>query len=183
MTSLLEYGPVSQPLKALFEMTRGTPIIPQIKMSYFAVALILFYFAVWFVGIRSRPSAVNLFSPVLLFYFTFTDPYPQYLVWVLPLLTLDVVLYARRHLKLFAALLALMFGWGFLAFATFSTPSGYSLFLIQLVGGIEPLPWYSQAMQALLFGQTVSVLITPWLRATLAATSLVYALAILRGWI
>ena len=184
LVALLEYSPVSQSLKAFFESARiGGTIVPQILLSYFAAAFVLFYFAIWVVGKRSEPSIIRSILPLLLFYFAFTDPYPQYLVWVLPFLTLDVVLFARRHLAPLATLLGLAFGWGFLAFAAYSTPSGYSLFLFQIMGGAEPVPWYSQAILSSLFSQEFSVLITPWFRASLSAAGLVYAFAVLRGWL
>ncbi len=180
---LIQYSPISQPIGALFEIAKVSTAIPQIPISYFTAVLVVVYFVIWHFGKTHEPSLVSLIVPILLFYYAFTDPYPQYLVWVLPFLTLDLVLFGRRHLALLGILLTLAFGWGFTTFAAYSTPSGYSLLLFPTVGGVEPLPWYVQSMFSTLFSREVSVLVTPWLRASLSATSLVYSIAIFRLWV
>ena len=169
---LTEYTPVTQPTGALFEYIMATRISPA------AVALVLLYFVVWLLG-RTH-QITDLILPVFLVYLTFSNSYPQYYVWAMPFLMLDIVLLKRHHLSLLSALVALVLGSWFISSKGFLTPSGYSLLLIPLQG--SNLPWYSQAVRSFLESSATNSLLTPLLHAALGATTFIYAIEIIRFW-
>ena len=170
---LLEYTPVTQPLTSL--LTLGT----EIGISVLAVVLVVTYYLIWVLARNYKISVIETISAVLLVYYAFSSLYPQYLVWALPFLTLDVVL-RRKHLGLIVSLLALMFGWGFLYFGGYVTYSGYSLLFFPLEG--TRLPWYSQTIAAFLASPATAVLIPAFLRAALSASAVVYASTYFASW-
>jgi hypothetical protein len=90
---------------------------------------------------------------------------------------LDVVLVERRHLKLLAILILILFGNWFYFSHGFVTPNGYSLLLIPLQG--TNLPWYSDAINYLLKSSNLAYTV---LNASLYATTFIYGLEIIRGW-
>jgi len=169
---LTEYTSVTQPMSELFQYIAATRISPA------AVVLIVLYFAIWLLAKTDRIT--DLILPVFLIYYTFSDPYPQYYVWALPFLVLDIVLLKRRHLGLLTMLLAFVFGYWFISSNGFLTPSGYSLLLLPLDG--SSLPWYSQLIRSFLKSSSTSYLLAPLLYAGLGATTFIYALEIMRFW-
>jgi hypothetical protein len=173
--ALLEYAPYTQSIKPFIESSFG------IQISLLSVVLIILYTVTWTFAGRIRVDYMlnQTILPVLLVFFAFADPYPQYLVWALPFLTIDVVLVNRRNLGLLISMLALMFVWGLMAFTGYLTPSGYNLLLIQLQGG--NLPWYSNALEAAL-GNKITGLLFPFIKAGFSAACFVYALNIIRHW-
>lgn len=174
LSALMDYTPVTQPVKVLFEFTPGG------RISSATFALVIIYFAVFRFARNSNLHVSDMVLPVLLVYYALSDPLPQYFLWALPFLTLDVVLAKRRHIILLVTMLAVLFGVWFILSSGFATPSGYSLLLVPLNG--SDLPWYSQAMLSFLQNETTAVLLFPLLSATLFATYLIYALEIVRGW-
>jgi hypothetical protein len=169
---LTEYTPVTQPLSSLFEFIVSTHISPA------AIALVVTYFATWWLGRGSRITDAIL--PTLLIFYTFSIPYPQYYVWALPFMTLDIAMLKRRHLALLAVFLAFAGVYWFVASAGFLTPSGYSLLLFPLQG--QNLPWYSQAIASFLKSTVTIVLLSPLLYSGLAAFTFIYAVEIIRYW-
>jgi Gpi18-like mannosyltransferase len=169
---LTEYTPVTQPMSSLFEYIVSTHISPT------AVVLIVLYLAIWRFGKDSQLTGTML--PVFLIYYAFSAPYPQYYVWALPFLILDVVLLKRRHLTLLTGLYTFVIGYWFLSSAGFLTASGYSLLFIPLAA--SNLPWYSQAIQSFLQSTVNSALLMPLLYPLLAAVTFIYALEIIRYW-
>jgi hypothetical protein len=169
---LTEYTPVTQPFSELFVYIMGTGISPA------AIALIVVYFAIWLLA-RVRQIA-DVILPVFLVYYAFSNPHPQYYVWALPFLILDIVLVERRHLNLLTATYALVLLYWFLSSAGFPTPSGYSLLFFPLQG--QNLPWYSQAIKSFLASSANSYLLMPLLYPVLAAVIFIYALEIVRYW-
>jgi hypothetical protein len=169
---LTEYTPVTQPMSSLFEYIVST------RISAAAVALILLYLAIWQFGKHSQLTETII--PVFLIYYVFSTPYPQYYVWVLPFLIIDVVLLKRGHLILLTGLFTLVVGYWFLSSAGFLAPSGYSLLFIPL--GAKNLPWYSQAIWSFLQSTVNSALLMPLLYPSLAAVTFIYALEIIRYW-
>jgi uncharacterized membrane protein len=167
------YSPVTQPLTVMFVF--GYPLH---FISIASVALVTLYFAIW-VAAKKAIWVTDTILPVLLVFYTFSNPYPQYYVWALPFLTLDVILVRRQRLPLLALLLGLVFAAWFTLSAAYSTPSGYSLFLFPLEG--SNLPWYSQIINSFLRSNAAQ-LVAPVLFSGLYATTLVYALEVARGW-
>lgn len=171
---LLEYTPITQPITSL--LTFGT----EIGVSVSAVALVVTYYITWILAKNHKVPIIESILPVLLVYYTFSSLYPQYLVWALPFLTLDLSI-RGKHLGLLALVLTLMFGWGFLYFGGYVTYSGYSLLFFPLQRG--ELPWYSAMISAFLANPATPVLIPSFLRAGLSAATFVYALTFFRNWI
>jgi hypothetical protein len=167
----IDYSPIEQPLNAIFTA------LPATKTSVTVVSLVILYFWMYEFAKGKNLIISDLTLPVLLVYFTFTDPYPQYFAWALPFLILDVVLVERRHLKLLAVLIIILFGNWFYFSHGFITPSGYSLLLIPLQG--SNLPWYSGAINYILKSSNLAYTV---LNASLYATTFIYALEIIRGW-
>jgi len=168
-----DYSPITQPMTVMFVF--GYPVH---YISVASVALVTFYFAIWVFAKRAI-WITDTILPVLLVYYTFFNPYPQYFVWALPFLTLDVILVRRQRLPLLALLLALAFGAWFTLSAAYLTPSGYSLFLFPLEAA--NLPWYSQMINSFLRSNSAE-LVAPLLFSALYATTLIYALDVARGW-
>jgi uncharacterized membrane protein len=169
---LTDYTPVTQPMRSLFEYIVSTHISPT------AVVLIVLYLATWQFGKDSQLTETIL--PIFLIYYAFSNPYPQYYVWALPFLILDVVLLKRRHLILLVGLFSFVIGYWFLSSAGFLAPSGYSLLFIPL--GANNLPWYSQAIQSFLQSTVNTVLLMPLLYSVLGAVTFICALEIIRYW-
>jgi hypothetical protein len=169
---LTEYTPVTQPMSALFENIVATSISPA------AIALIGLYFSIWLLG--KRASISDTILPTFLIYYVFSDPYPQYYVWALPFMILDVTLFKRRHLALLTVFLVAVVSDWFLSSAGFLTPSGYSLLLFPLAG--RNLPWYSQVIGSFLKSSATNVLLMPLLYSGLAALTFIYALEVIRQW-
>jgi hypothetical protein len=169
---LTEYTPVTQPMSALFEHIVATSISPA------AFALIGLYFSIWLLG--KRASISDTILPTFLIYYVFSDPYPQYYVWALPFMILDVALLKRRHSAILTVFFAAVVADWFVSSAGFLTPSGYSLLLFPLNG--QNLPWYSQAIGSFLKSSATNVLLMPLLYSGLAALTFIYALEVIRQW-
>lgn len=170
---LYEYTPVTQSLSMYI------PYQPSfVRVSAATIFLVLLYFTTWYFA--NSPNITDWISPVLLVYFTFSFLYPQYVIWALPFLTLDIALLKRRHVLLLAALLSFIFLYWFISSTGLATPSGYSLLMFPLSG--KNLPSYLQALTTLLKSNLTGFLILPIVESTLYAISFVYALEIIRGW-
>jgi len=171
---LYEYSPVTQPLSLYI------PYQPSFaRVSAATIFLVLLYFATWYFA--NSPNITDWILPVLLIYFTFSYLYPQYLIWALPFLTLDIVVLKRSRALLLTALLSCVFLYWFISSAGLSTPSGYSLLMFPLTG--HNLPQYSRALTSFLTSTLTGFLILPIIQSTLYAVSFVYALEIIRGWL
>ena len=170
----VDYTPVTTPIGAIFDFS------PQARLSVAAFALIILSFVTWSLARNPKTLVSHTILPALLVYYTFSDPRPQYLIWALPLLTIDVAIIRRRNFVPLIITLALMFGLGLLLSKGYSTPSGYSLLLFPLQG--QDLPWYSQAIVSFFKDPIAPIVLFPLVRATLAATTLIYALEIIRSW-
>jgi hypothetical protein len=170
---LFVYTPVTQPITDL--LTLGT----EIGASVLAIVLVVTYYLSWVLAKEHNVPVMESVLVVLLVYYTFSSLYPEYLLWALPFITLDVVV-RRRHIGLLVATLVLMFSWGFFYFGGYVTTSGYSLLFFPLQG--NQLPWYSQTVSSFLANAATPVLIPPFLKAGLSVATLVYALTFLRNW-
>ncbi len=165
------YSPIAQPLNAFFTA------LPATRISIALAAMVVLCFCM-FQFAKSRELIISdLVLPILLVYFTLSDPYPQYFVWALPFMILDITQVKRRHLALLAVLIAVLFGNWFFFSQGFLAPDGYSFLLFPLQG--QGLPWYAVAVQSLGGSSNPAYLV---LNAALYATTFIYALEIMRGW-
>lgn len=168
-TYLTTYSPVTQPL----------PVIPgPYVISGSIFWLVLFY---CFIGLFARKSdaVLGMAISTFLVYFAVSNPYPQYLIWVMPLLALDIALVKRRRLVLLAVWSALAFLQWFLVSSTFLTPSGFSLLLMQLTP--HALPGYSTA-NLVSTNSLVGRLWLPLVSSAFYAVNLVYLADVTWSW-
>lgn len=103
--TLIEYTPITTPVETIINFFSGFLI------SITTVALILVYFVTWTYAKGKNIMLSNLLLPVLLVYYTFADLYPQYILWALPFLTLDIATGRRRNILLLISLLVLIVVW------------------------------------------------------------------------
>jgi hypothetical protein len=167
---LTTYTPVAQP----FPFVAGETAI-----NNSAVVLILFYCVMVFFA-KNTKSLIALLLPTLLVYYAVSNPAPQYLIWALPLMALDVALVDRSRAYLFVTFCILAFANWFFTSSAFLTPSGYSLLMVPLGG--NNLPSYSQAITQLLDNSPVVNLLLPLVSSALFACVLAYAIDVGRTW-
>lgn len=174
LIAFITYSSVTQPISSLFVFLAGPS---SGNLSVAPVVLIVLYFVMWLFA--KKAPITSTIMPILLVYYVFSNPYPQYFIWALPFQILDIVLIKRRRALLLTVLLLLVLGSSFLLFAGFLTPSGYSLLLIPLQ--VPHLPWYSQILKSYL-NSSLNQLLIPVVLSALYATTLIYALEIVRSW-
>jgi dolichyl-phosphate-mannose-protein mannosyltransferase len=168
---LTQYSPVTQP-------------IPMFLGSYvtntygFVFVLILFYGLLGLFARKTNDPFGTLLSTFLVFYVV-SSPYPQYLVWAMPLMAIDVCLHRSRG-ALFIAFCSLAFIQWFLVSPALITPSGYSLLMIPFTG--DRLPWYSVAIGHLLDTPVVDNLLLPIVSSCLVGIIVFYAVDLSRNW-
>jgi hypothetical protein len=107
-------------------------------------------------------------------------PGPQYLIWLLPFIAVDVAF--ADHLKVFviSALLTFDFMLWFLVSTAFLTPSGYSLLLFPLGG--QNIPAYSVAIGEFFDSDLAGVILIPLVSSATFASLLAYAVEQVRLW-
>ena len=166
---MTSYTPVTQPMPFLAGIS---------AVNGSAFVLILFY-CILGLFIRRNEKLLALLIPTFMVYYAASNPYPQYFIWALPLMVIDVVLVKRSRAILFALFNTLAFAQWFFTSSGFLTPSGYSLLLIPLGGDI--LPWYSRVVTSLLESYS-SILLLPLVSSGLYACILIYAVDVARSW-
>ena len=169
---LLEYTPVSQPITTP-AVSAGLPV------GFAIIIMVVYYYVMWVFSNRGTSAVVSNSAAAFLLSFVFTSPHPQYFLWAIPFLTLELAIVKRRELLYLIVLLTIAFVWGFFTFNGYLTMSGYSLVFIQLTG--QRLPWYSQIILSFFSTQSSAVLL-PLLKAALSAWALIYAAEIIRYW-
>ena len=168
---LTQYSPVTQPIP----MFLGS----YVTNSYgFVFVLILFYGLLGLFARKIDDPFGTLLSTFLVFYVV-SSPYPQYLVWAMPLMAIDVGLHRQRG-ALFIAFCSLAFIQWFLVSPALITPSGYSLLMIPFTG--DNLPWYSVAIGHLLDTPVVGNLLLPIVSSSLVGIIVFYAVDLSRNW-
>lgn len=173
--ALVDYSSVTQSMRELFLHMPGA------QLSLSTMALIALYFATYAAAGFAKPAINDLVIPILLVFLAFTDPYPQYYVWVLPFLVLDIALHRNKlRIGLLFAMMTFLFADWFIWSAGLLTPTGYSLLLVPLKGG--NMPWYSAAISGFLKAPAVTSLLFALIQAGLYAITFIYALEIVRGW-
>jgi hypothetical protein len=168
LTYLTHYTPVTQPLP----FVAGENVV-----NGAALWLILFYCLLG-LFVKKAKTLLSLLLLTLLVYYAFSNPYPQYLIWAMPLMALDVTLAGSGRRILFGISYALAFVQWFLLSSAFLTPSGYSLLMIPLGG--NNVPWYSQAIGRFL-DSPLHGLILPIVSSSFYASVLIYAADLTRS--
>jgi len=170
---LVEYTPVSQPLPFM----HGASVV-----DASAFALIAFYFLLGMFARRRGAPAAMLISTLLVYYLV-SNPYPQYLIWVLPFMALDLVVSKDRfRAVLFAIFYLLAFTQWFFVSSAFLTPSRFSLLMISFQGD---LPWFSQLIANILDWSRVrliAVLLLPLISSAFYACAFVCVVDVSRSW-
>jgi len=159
-----DYTPVSQPLNLFivsFTLGQGGTV------SMTMVALVLTYLLMWTLH---KSGLVSTIALTLLAYYLFSNPYPQYFIWIFPFLTLDIVLLKRNRTMLFSLLVIFIFAYWTIVSQAFSNPSNYSLFLIPV----------TQPLMDFMNSSATKALLLPLLNAGLYASILIYAIDIVR---
>jgi hypothetical protein len=113
---------------------------------------------------------------ILLAYFTFVSWFPQFLIWMIPFLTIDAVKRQRNLLFMAAILLSA----AFIDIATFSgyfTANGIAFFFVPAVG--PALSGAVRAYENFVGGSFVADFALPLARAFFIATCMSYAITIL----
>jgi hypothetical protein len=171
---LLRYSPVTQPLPFF---SGGESVVDG---SIFV--LVVFYCLLGLFAKKGR-SLLSMLISTLLIYYLISNPSPQYLIWAMPFMALDLAV-SRDRFKavLFAVFYALAFTQWFFNSSGFLTPSRYSLLLIPFAGNLS---WYSQAIVNLLdWSQVklVGVLLLPLIASGFYASAFIYAIEEARSW-
>jgi len=166
---LTAYTPVTQPM----------PFIAGISAVNGSAFVMIFFYCLLGLFAKKNRSLLAVLLPTLLIYYAVSNPYPQYLIWALPFMALDIALVKRSRALLFAIFNVLAFLQSFFTSSGFLTPSSYSLLMIPLGGDF--LPWYSRAVTSLLENYS-SILLLPLVSSGLYACLLVYAADIARSW-
>jgi hypothetical protein len=128
-----------------------------------------------------KTDPLPLFLLTLLVYYLFAMPGPQYLIWLLPLLAVDIVFGDRLKALTVSALLAFVFLQWFLVSSAFLTPSGYSLLMFPLAG--NHLPSYSIAIVNFLGSDLATMFVLPLVSSATFAFILACAAEQIRWWI
>ncbi len=175
---VLPYG--LQYLATYTPVTQLVPFIGGVRDTVNAATfgIVSFYCLLFIFGKKANPLAS--FLSTFMVYYLLTNPAPQYLLWALPLIAIDLT-FANR-LKAFAitALYVLAFTQWFLVSSAFLTPSGYSLLMFPLGG--NNLPSYSVAIGKFLDSDLVGIIILPVVSSATYASILVYAVEEIHSW-
>jgi len=181
---LTDYSPVTQPIPFII----GPPIVMGVSYSYTineaTFGMISFYCLLVFFAKRDALIPISL-STLMAYYlfanYLLASLHPQYFIWALPLIALDLVFVSRSRAILATAFYALAFVYWFLVSYSFLTPSGYSLFMIPLSASNPP----SYVLQLRSFfenNQLLNVIILPLVFSSLFASTLIYAIDAARSW-
>jgi len=175
---VLPYG-----LEYLVTPTPVTQLVPFVGGIANTVNSITFgmlaFYCLMFIFMK-RTAPLSMFLSTLLLYYLLATPGPQYLIWVLPLIAVDVVFADRLKVLIVSALLAFVFAQWFLVSIAFLTPSGYSLLMFPLGG--ESLPAYSVTIGNFLDSDLVSIIVLPLVSSATFAFILAYTVDQIRSW-
>ena len=170
---------------SIFYLTNYTPVTQPFPFIYGSSAvngsafiLILFYCLLGLFWKKSK-DLIGILLLTFLVYYAVSNPYPQYLIWAMPLMALDIALLKRRRVILFAIFYTLAFAQWFFTSSAFLTPSNYSLLVIPLADDV--LPWYSHVVTSLL-EDYATILLLPLVSSAFYACLLVYAADVARAW-
>jgi len=168
---LTQYSPVTQPMPVF--------VGSYITNSYGLVFIMILFYGLLGLFTKKTNDPIALLLPTFLVYYAVSNPYPQYLTWVMPLMALDVALH-RSRAPIFAAFCGLAFVQWFLISPALITPSGYSLLMIPFTG--NQIPWYSIAIGNLLDSPVIGDLIIPIVSSSFYAVIIFYVVDLMRTW-
>jgi len=168
------YLTTSTPVTLLIPFFGGIQnTVNQVTFGMFALYSLLFMFT-------KKASALPPFLTTLVAYFILAMPGPQYIIWLLPLIAVDVAFADRLKVFVVSALLAFAFLQWFLVSSAFLTPSGYSLLMFPLGG--TTVPSYAIAIGNFLDSSLVGIIILPLISSATFACLLAYAAEQVRVW-
>lgn len=169
-----KYLATSTPVTLLVPWVGGIQnTVNVVTFGMFAFYCLLFMFT-------KKPNPLPMFLSTFLAYYLLAAPGPQYLIWLLPLIAVDIAFSDRLKVLLVSVLLTLAFVQWFLVSSAFLTPSGYSLLLFPLGG--ENVPSYSVAIGNFLDSDLVGIVILPLISSAVLACVLAYAVEQVRLW-
>ena len=175
--SITQYTPVTQPIPFILGAQVVVGIGYTISPSTFGIVS-LYGLLVLF---SKRGILIPTLLSTLMAYYLLASPYPQYFLWALPLIALDVVFVSRSRVFLAGIFYSLAFMYWFLGSYAFLTPSGYSLLMIP-IGASNPSIYVLQLRRFFENDQLLNVIILPLVYSTLFASTLVYAVDAARSW-
>ncbi len=144
-----------------------------------AFGLIIFYCVVaLFAKKTTSPIAVMLQTLLVFYVLSNWSFYVQYLTWAMPLMALDIAVCNRRRAILLPSICAFSFAQWFFVSAGLATPSGYSLFLVDLASNSAS----SAAIMNLLNNQFVQVFAAPIISTAGFACMLIYVIDAAGSW-
>ena len=160
---LTNYTPLTQPL----------PFIAGAGTVNSATFVLIFFYCLLGVFAKKTKDLIAMLLPALLVYYAVSNPYPQYLIWAMPLMALDIALVNRSRSLLFVIFNALSFAQWIFTSSAFLTPSSYSLLLFSLAG----------VSSGFLLSESYSyTLLMPIVSSSFFAVVLFYALDVGRSW-
>jgi uncharacterized membrane protein len=167
------YSTAYTPVTQIVPFIAGTPY----SVNGSAFAIISFYCLLILFAKKGAIIAASVST--FMAYYLVSNPSPQYLMWVLPLIALDVVLGNGSRTIFAVTFYALAFGQWFLTSSAFLTPSGYSLLMMPLAG--NNLPSYAVAIGRFLDSRMLGIIL-PLVSSSLYASVLVYGIDAARSW-
>jgi hypothetical protein len=177
LASLASYTPVTQPIPFIL----GAPVLTGTGYTVSQSAFGMFAFYCLLIFFAKRDTLIPTLISTLMLYYLLSGPYPQYFVWALPLMALDVVFANRSRILVVTAFFSLAFAQWFLISTAFLTPSGYSLLLIPI--GVANPPSYLLGLRTFLEASPLlGAIILPLVYSSLFATILIYAIDAARSW-
>lgn len=175
--SLIDYTPVTQPIPFLAGQPAFTGTGYKLNDSTFG--MITLYCLLIIFGKRDAliPTSVSTF----MVYYAVSNPHPQYFIWALPLIALDVAFLNRARLIVSTVFYGLAFTFWFIISTAFLTPSGYSLLMFPL--NAPDAPAYLLGLRKFLEESPIlGPIILPIVYSTLYASTLIFAIDTARSW-
>lgn len=164
------YSPVTQPLPFF-------AVAPYV-VNGAAFGIISFYCLQ--VLFAKRDILIPSLVSAIMVYYLLSNPSPQYFVWVLPLVALDIVFVNRSRTVVAIAFYLLAFAEWFLASSVFLTPSNYSLLMLPI--GVNNPPAYLIGIRNFLDSALFGTIVLPIVYSALYSSIFVYAIDAVRSW-
>lgn len=173
---LTDYTPVTQPIPFL----TGPPAFlgTGYTLNDSTFGMITLYCL--FILFAKRDALIPTLVTTFMVYYLVSNPYPQYFVWALPLIALDVVFVSRARSIISTVFYALAFVFWFITSTAFLTPSGYSLLMFPLNA---PAHAYLLGLRRFLEQSPVlGPILLPIVYSTLYASTLIFVIDTARSW-
>lgn len=174
---LTDYTPVTQPIPFL----TGPPAFlgTGYTLNDSTFGMITLYCL--FILFAKRDALIPTLVSTFMVYYLVSNPSPQYFVWALPLIALDVVFVNRARGIIATVFYALAFVFWFIASTAFLTPSGYSLLMFPL--NAPSAPAYLLSLRRFLEQSPImGPIILPIVYSTLYASTVIFAVDTARSW-